>query len=125
MKKEMGRWGERRAAEYIERNGGLVLETNFACKAGEIDIIAIDGGMIAFVEVKTRADTENGLPCESVNLDKRRRIARAASFYIAHNGSGPAGLPDIGFRFDVIEILIVGGKAWIRHIRGAFCEDDC
>ncbi|MDR1134964.1 MAG: YraN family protein [Clostridiales Family XIII bacterium] len=125
MKEKLGDWGERRAARYLVDNGAWVIETNFTCKAGEIDIIAEDDGAIAFIEVKTRAELENGLPCESVNLSKRRRIAKAASLYIAQDRSGMMQAPDMDFRFDVIEILIMNKKVWIRHIKDAFCENDC
>ena len=120
----IGVWGERRAERYLRENNIRVIETNFRSKAGEIDIIAMEDKTILFVEVKTRADLSCGLPCESVDRRKRRRISKAAWMYIAMFGNRKL-LRDIDeYRFDVIEILILNRRAWLRHIRNAFSYDD-
>jgi putative endonuclease len=115
----LGKWGERRAARYLEDKGFVVLQTNFRCRVGEIDIVAREGADLVFAEVKTRADLLYGLPCEAVTEQKQKQLARVAEVYLTTHSRAPriaAARP----RFDVIEILIRGGRAWIRHIREAF-----
>jgi putative endonuclease len=116
----IGRWGERRAVKYLKDSGFTVLESNFRCRIGEIDIVAREGGDLVFAEVKTRADLLYGLPCEAVNEHKRRQLARVAEFYLATRADGAECDENVRPRFDVIEILILGGRAFIRHIRDAF-----
>ncbi|MDR3295407.1 MAG: YraN family protein [Clostridiales Family XIII bacterium] len=114
-KKNLGAWGEGMACKDLRGSGVEIVEINFRCKPGEIDIIAREADALLFIEVKTRADLRCGLPCESVTPHKQKRIARAAEYYLSCKQAYGTEL-----RFDVIEILSVGGKAWIRHIRGAF-----
>jgi putative endonuclease len=111
----LGEWGEKRAVKYLEKRGFVILQSNFRCRVGEIDIVARDGDELVFAEVKTRADLLYGLPCEAVTERKQKQLARVAEVYLA--GQSRA---DMRLRFDVIEILICGGRAWIRHTRGAF-----
>jgi putative endonuclease len=111
----MGKWGEERAMEYLRDSGADILESNFRCRAGEVDIIAADRGDFAFIEVKTRTRVSFGLPCEAVNSSKRKRIVKAACCYAVSRG-----MADAPFRFDVIEVLWTGGRTWLRHIRNAF-----
>jgi putative endonuclease len=115
----LGKWGERRAARYLEDRGFVVLQTNFRCRVGEIDIVAREGADLVFAEVKTRADLLYGLPCEAVTEQKQRQLARVAEVYLAMHPHAPLA-EDARLRFDVIEILTRGGRAWIRHIREAF-----
>jgi putative endonuclease len=100
--------------------GLTVIETNFRCRVGEIDIIAREGGDLVFAEVKTRADLRYGLPCEAVNGHKQRQLARVAEMYLATRARHVGYTEDMRPRFDVIEILILGGRAYIRHMREAF-----
>jgi putative endonuclease len=106
--------------KYLEDNGFIVLQSNFRCRVGEIDIVAREGEELVFAEVKTRADLLYGLPCEAVTERKRKQLTRVAEVYMAAFPHGAQYLADMNPRFDVIEILICGGRAWIRHIRGAF-----
>jgi putative endonuclease len=106
--------------KYLEANGFIVLQANFRCRVGEIDIVAREGDDLVFAEVKTRADLLYGLPCEAVTEGKRRQLARVAEAYLAMLPRNERYLADMRLRFDVIEILIRGGRAWIRHIRAAF-----
>lgn len=112
---EKGRKGEDIAANYLRLHFYKILERNYRCHAGEIDIIAKKGSCIAFVEVKYREDTSKGLPREAVTPYKQGRIRRTAEAYIASNS-----IKDCDFRFDVIEII--GGKFGkdIEHIKNAF-----
>ena len=79
----------------------VIKETNFYCKAGEIDIIAENDGYLCFIEVKYRESDVNGLPEEAVDFKKARRITRSAIFYMTRHG-----IPDdFPVRFDVVAIL--------------------
>lgn len=78
-----GRAGERRAVAFLEERGYRIVETNFRCRAGEIDIVAREGGDLVFVEVRTRADGRRGSAAETVDAKKRARVARVAEAYLA------------------------------------------
>lgn len=112
-RRRLGFWGERKAAKFLKKNGYKILERNFKCKAGEIDIIALKGDVVAFVEVKTRSSDAFGEPCEAVDLTRQRRYCNAADLYIRLNNFG---LSDYFLRFDIIEIK----KGVINHIENAF-----
>ena len=114
----LGQWGERQAERFLKRKGYTVVEKNFSCRYGEIDVVAEKDGVLAFVEVKTRSHTDYGRPVDYVNYAKRRRIVSAAEFYLMYN--------DLGLepRFDVIEVLVkydgVRPRYFIHHIEDAF-----
>jgi putative endonuclease len=116
----IGKWGEQRAAKYLEANGFTVLESNFRCRLGEIDIVARESGALVFAEVKTRADLLYGLPCEAVNERKQKQLARVAEVYLSAHPRFVQDAETLQMRFDVIEILLLRGRVWIRHIRDAF-----
>lgn len=78
----LGRTGERLAAEELTRRGYRMLERNFRCRYGEIDLIAEDGCDLIFVEVKTRRGDAYGIPEEAVTLRKQRKIIQVASYYL-------------------------------------------
>ncbi len=111
----LGRAGEDRAVSFLKSLGYEVMTRNYKCKSGEIDIVARDGGVIAFVEVKTRRSDEFGTPGASVNRRKQRRISMAAVSYLQRNN-----LLDSPARFDVVEISLSGGKERINIIKNAF-----
>ena len=114
----LGRFGEEKAAGYLISNGYTVLCRNFRCKAGEIDIIAKDKNtkdLIVFFEVKTRKDRGFGLPCEAVTATKMQKIKRVIKVY-----AGTKHCANSDFRIDVIEILLLGKKAYIRHLENVF-----
>lgn len=102
---------EQEAGAYLERKGYQVLEYNFRCKGGEIDLIARDGATIVFCEVKYRRDGAKGHPYEAVTFKKQRTISRCALAYLCRTKRTGAAC-----RFDVISIE--GGK-W-AHYRNAF-----
>jgi putative endonuclease len=113
---EKGVLGELTAIDYLIKSGYVILDKNFRTRYGEIDIIGMDEEYIVFIEVKTRRNFNLGLPCESVTLDKQRRIARMALLYIAKNN-----LQNYNFRFDVVETVIdVDRVTYIRLIKDAF-----
>src|SRR5262249_54182515 len=83
MSHVFGRAGERLAAVQLESQGYCILETNFRCRYGEIDLIVEDACDLVFVEVKMRRGTVSGLPEEAVDLRKRRRLLQVAAYYLA------------------------------------------
>ena len=108
---ELGREGEEMAARFYAESGCEILARNYRIRGGEIDIIARDGGEIAFIEVKRRKNGAFGAPAEAVDANKRRRICRAALRYAVENG-----LTEAALRFDVVEIQ--GGRMHV--IKNAF-----
>lgn len=112
---DTGRLGELEAARFLERNGYRILERNFRCRSGEIDIIARQGDTLVFVEVKTRAGEAFGSPEESVGGGKQRRMALAASYYLEKTGCH-----DTDARFDVVAVELKEGRFECRLIRDAF-----
>lgn len=103
---------ERLAARYLADRGYTILETNYYCKAGEIDLIAREEEYLCFIEVKYRADLSAGYPEEAVDPRKAGRITRSALYYMNMHG-----IPDdTPCRFDVVAIL--GDE--IHLIRDAF-----
>jgi putative endonuclease len=111
--------GEELAARYLERSGLAILDRNYRCRSGEIDIVARERDVTVFVEVKERRGPRYGAGYEAVTLGKRRRIVRAARLYAASRGLGESPL-----RFDVVSIDWRKGEGpVIRHDRGAFDAD--
>lgn len=104
-----GKLGEVRAEQILTSRGMRVLARNVALAGGEIDLIALDGAVIAFVEVKTRTGASPGR--EAVTRGKQRRICRAALAYMVKNG-----LTNRQARFDVLEI----GPGRTAYIENAF-----
>ncbi len=109
--KIQGNSGEAQAFHYLIENNYKILETNYKCKIGEIDIIATKDNTIIFVEVKKRNSTKYGLPREAVTPYKQRKIKMVATWYLQKTKNF-----DKNCRFDVIEIL---GEN-INHIQNAF-----
>ena len=114
-RRSFGGQGEADARACLVGKGIKILEMNFRRPTGEIDIIARQGSMVCFVEVKRRSSLRYGRPAEAVNADKQRRIARTALLYLQENG-----LEDAPVRFDIIEIL----PGEIRRIENAFDASD-
>jgi len=110
----LGRWGEDLALDFLKTQGLKILERNFRCPAGEIDIIARSDRQIIFVEVKTRKSEIFGTPQEAVNQRKQTQIIRVAQWYLEQN---PANLQP---RFDVLAIRTGEGKPDLEHIPDAF-----
>ncbi len=107
-----GRLYEGLAEEYLGRRGYRILERNFQRRGGEIDLVALEGGYLVFVEVKFRADSRKGEALGAVGPRKRRRICQAARRYCAEKG-----LPeDVPVRFDVVAVT---GRD-VRLVQDAF-----
>lgn len=109
-----GRRGERKAATYLRGLGMRIIKRNYKAPSGEVDIIAMDGDTLVFVEVKARGGESFGSPLEAVDLKKQRRIAGAALFYMSGLKDQPSA------RFDVIGVRFRGWRAEVEHIRDAF-----
>ncbi|NLI60172.1 MAG: YraN family protein [Clostridiales bacterium] len=115
-RKKLGSWGEEQARKYLENQGFLILDNNYRCKLGEIDLIAMDGDSLVFIEVKTRRSTAYGFPMEAVGKRKQSKYIQMASIYIKEKA-----MAQVPFRFDVIEIMAKGQGQWdINHIPNAF-----
>ncbi len=117
VKKLLGAAGEDRAAAYLARQGYKILERNVRAPYGEIDIIALDRGELVFVEVKTRTSDRYGAPELAVNLNKQRRMIKAALGYIKSKR-----LHQMPCRFDVVAIS-AASEAEVAVIRNAFEMD--
>lgn len=115
-KKIIGRWGENVACQHLENEGYKIIDRNFNCRQGEIDIIAYDklNREIVFVEVKTRTSFNYGVPSEAVNQIKQRHILKSAKYYLYCNK-----IEDCNVRIDVIEIVIdkENKKYKINHLK--------
>ncbi len=100
-KREIGTIFEQKAAQYLMDQGYIILNRNFRCRIGEIDLVAKSEGYLCFIEVKYRSSTYNGYPAEAINSRKMMRIIRTAQFYLLSHQ-----LPqDTPCRFDAVVIL--------------------
>ncbi|ACF10444.1 protein of unknown function UPF0102 [Chlorobaculum parvum NCIB 8327] len=121
----LGAEGETIAAKYLAAQGYRILDRNYRFHRNEIDIIALDGGVLCFIEVKTRTSIGKGHPAESVTPRKQKEIIRAATGYLA-------GLDDpwVTCRFDVIAVLAGSldersiREYEIEHLKAAFIVAD-
>ena len=116
--KLFGDRGERAAAKFLKRQGFRIVQRNYSTPLGEIDIVALDGKTIVFVEVKTRSSLVAGRPEEAVTLDKQRKLTNMALAYLKKHK-----LLEHSARFDVVAIVWPDDArqpAEIRHLRNAF-----
>lgn len=113
---ESGKRGEAAAEAYLSLKGYEIIEKNFSCRFGEIDIIAAKNGYLVFCEVKTRSDRAFVSAVESVGPQKVAKIIKAASYYLS------AGrYPDLQPRFDVVAVRKRGPFYFVsEHIEDAF-----
>lgn len=117
--RSVGSRGEALAASFIEREGYRILERGYRTRYGEVDIIAVDGETIVFVEVKMRRGILFGSPGEAIDGRKQRQIARTARHYIASRGC-----EDAVFRFDSVLIApLKNGTLSFELIKDAFRAD--
>ncbi|NLV79449.1 MAG: YraN family protein [Rhodococcus sp.] len=99
--REVGILGEDLAAEYLERAGMTVLERNWRCRHGELDLIAQDGATLVFIEVKTRTGLGYGTPAEAVTPAKAERLRRLAGLWLAEQDRGWERI-----RVDVVTVVL-------------------
>ena len=113
-KQETGKSGEEIASIYLEKEGYIILERNFSCHQGEIDIIAKDKDEIVFIEVKTRTDISYGEASEAVTNTKKRHLINSIKYYIYKQK-----LENQPIRIDVAEVYINKGKVKVNYIKQA------
>jgi putative endonuclease len=114
--KPLGDHGERIAAAYLTDAGLRVLDRNWRCREGELDIVAREGDALVFCEVKTRRGVGYGHPVEAVTPVKQRRLRLLAQRWLAAHDEHA---PDL--RFDVVGVLVRPDRpALVTHLRGAF-----
>jgi putative endonuclease len=112
---ELGRRGERIAERHLKRKGYRILERNFRGAGAEIDLVAMDGDTLVFVEVKNRRTTRSGMPEEAVNPHKQRHLRRAGEVYAGNHRAH-----DRPIRFDVVAILEDGSGRHLELLKDAF-----
>jgi len=121
VKDAVGRFGEDVAVEFLRRAGVVVLERNWRCPEGEIDIVGHDGAELVIVEVKTRSSGSYGSPAEAVDHAKAARLRRLAIRWIEAHRGDPAVPEWSSVRIDVIAVVRSrrGGGPQIDHFVGA------
>jgi putative endonuclease len=113
-KDALGRYGEEIAARHLVSDGFVVLERNWRCDLGELDIVARDGRVLVVCEVKTRRSTSHGSPFEAVTQRKLHRIERLGLRWMRERGVRPSTM-----RVDVVSVLRPpSGPTVIEHVRG-------
>jgi len=114
QRRSLGITGENIAADYLQKKGLRIIERNFRCRLGEIDIIAKQGSYLVFVEVRTRSSASCGLPQESITTAKINKLRRLAQVYMINKS-----LYNVDVRFDVVAVYRAG-ETTITHIENAF-----
>ncbi|MBF0566634.1 MAG: YraN family protein [Nitrospirae bacterium] len=110
----VGKRGESLALKYLKKVGYRIVVTNYKNRVGEIDLVAKDGEVLVFVEVKTRRNDSFGEPFEAVGYRKKKKIMDTATCYLKELHE----LPPV--RFDVISVTLDGGKSEILHLKDVF-----
>jgi len=111
----LGRRGERAAEKYLKRNGYRIVARNFRAAGAEIDLVAMDGETLVFVEVKTRRSRSAGAPEDAVDERKQLRMRRAAEAFSIQYRVGERDL-----RFDIVAVDAAGKHLGIELLRNAF-----
>lgn len=110
----LGKLGEDIACEYLQENNYEIIERNFECRQGEIDIIAKEKDEIVFIEVKTRTNSNYGNPIDSITYYKQKHIIKSVQYYLYKEK-----LEKSFVRIDVIEVYRRGEKYYVNHIKNA------
>lgn len=110
----LGAYGERVAADSLRERGMVVLDRNWRCDEGEIDLVLRDGAVLVVCEVKTRTSFEHGSPHEAITDSKLARLQRLSQRWVESHGVAP---PEV--RVDLVAVLRPGkGRALVEHVRG-------
>lgn len=113
-RRELGRFGEAYAARHLVERGMVVLDRNWRCAAGEIDLVLRDGRVLVVCEVKTRSSTAFGSPLEGVTDRKAARLRRLAAQWLAEHHLRPDDV-----RIDLVGVLAPpGATPQVEHVRG-------
>jgi len=115
QKKELGKKGEEKAIRFLKKRGYRLIEKNYVCKMGEMDIIAREKDTLVFIEVKTRTSMMFGPPQLAVTSSKQRQLSKIALYYLKEKR-----LEDVKARFDVVAILLEQQGEKIELIKDAF-----
>ena len=115
QRQTLGKLGEDLACEELQRRGYAIVERRFRTRCGELDIIARDGDVLVFVEVKARSGRGFGSPFDAVTWQKRQRLSAMAESYLFHKR-----LNGVACRFDVVSILRSADGHTVELVRGAF-----
>ncbi|OGH01981.1 MAG: hypothetical protein A2600_04545 [Candidatus Lambdaproteobacteria bacterium RIFOXYD1_FULL_56_27] len=109
---ELGAVGERAAKKHLKAQGYKILESNYRCSLGELDLVATKGEFLVFVEVKTRTQQD---PLLQMTKTKVERLRKLGLFYLEEKG-----IRDLQPRFDVIAVTKDGAKLGLEHLENAF-----
>ena len=110
----LGRYGEALAARHLVAQGMVLLDRNWRCPAGEIDLVLRDGDALVVCEVKTRTSPAYGSPHEAVSPDKVRRLGRLAADWVEAHAAAPAEV-----RLDLVAVVRPRrGRSVVEHVRG-------
>ncbi|MGB3762776.1 MAG: YraN family protein [Ornithinimicrobium sp.] len=111
----IGERGEQLAVDHLRAHGVRIVERNWRCDLGEIDIVGIEGDTLVFYEVKTRRSTRFGTPVQAVTPAKAHRLRRLAGRWMSEHSHGATNI-----RVDVLGLTVSGRAVDIEHVRGAF-----
>lgn len=116
----LGKVGEMLAAEYLKKSGYAILEKNYRCPMGEIDLVADHRGTLVFVEVRTKSSNDFGSPLETIGRAKRFKLWQAAAHYLTERGVYRDTM-----RFDAVGILLAeGAEPVIELAQNAFTKGE-
>lgn len=115
VRQSLGRYGEDRAAIYLQDRGYEIIDRNWRSRAGEIDLVARDRDRIIFVEVKTRNGCGYGHPFEAITQEKVARMRRLAADWCSSKQ-----ISGLKVRLDAVSVLISGGRVSIEHLKEVF-----
>jgi len=115
-RKNLGKFGERVAAQYLSNKGYRILENNYTCPLGELDLIAEKGNRLIFIEVRTRRGSSFGRAEETIGREKQKRVRRLAQYYLA-----AAGCEERAVQFDIVAVQVHIGKGCVEEIRHLEC----
>ncbi|HAG10758.1 MAG TPA: YraN family protein [Desulfotomaculum sp.] len=117
QRQNLGRRGEDEAVSYLRKKGYILLQRNYRCPLGEIDVIAKDSKTLVFIEVRARSSERFGTPQESVNRNKMLKIHRVAQYYLK-----TVQKEEEPVRFDVLALMfdLENQLKQLEHIKGAF-----
>lgn len=114
QKQSLGKWGEQRAADFLQEHGYAILERNWRCEYGEIDLIAQQEAVLVFVEVKARSSARFGHPEEAISPAKQQHLYESAQTYLQTHPE-----LDGDWRIDVIAVTRGSGSPQITHFENA------
>ena len=107
--------GEELAVDVFRRAGYEIVDRNYRCKAGEVDVVAKLRSTVVFCEVKTRVDDRYGIPSEAVDRGKQGRLRKVAAHWLTERKPGA-----VEIRFDVVSVIVRDGRPEVTHIPDAF-----